>query len=262
MKVCVLGSGSKGNCTYIEGDKSKILIDCGLSCLDAIERLKSIDVNPQEIDAILVTHEHSDHIKGVGSFAKKFGTQIISHNACMQKVVNRSDYLSITNYKDCFDGDFFIKDLTITSFAVPHDVAHCSGFSVYNNGKKVTIATDLGEMQDSIFDNLKESDLVILESNHDPDLLKANIHYPAYLKKRILSNVGHLSNQACGDTILKLAKCDTLKFVLAHLSQENNTSDIARLNVQRILNENGLTDKDYFLEIASQTKRSSMIEIK
>lgn len=253
MKVCVLASGSKGNCTYIESGKSKILIDCGISKKRAVECLNQIGVNPQEISAIFVTHEHSDHIKGIGAFSRSFNVPVFAHNVFYQELLNKIGDISLQNSIDFFDNDFYFKDLTVSPFAVPHDSINCMGFSFYSGGEKISVSTDLGSVSPQTLEKMAGSKIVVLESNHDIDLLRANPNYPAELKARILSGSGHLSNKDCGIALHELAKTGTRDFILAHLSEDNNNADIALKDSIAPLKAQGLfLGKDFEVDIANQ----------
>ena len=187
MRVVNLSSGSDGNLTYVESGASKILVDAGLSCKEIELRLSLLNVKGSEIDGILVTHEHSDHIKGIDVFASKFKTKVYCYvdgvDAVLKKLfrVEKTQIVSITS------APFEIKDLTISAFKVPHDSVCCVGYSFQENEKKVSILTDLGIATDKILENVYGSQLVFLEANHDVKMLQNNINYSASLKQRILS---------------------------------------------------------------------------
>ena len=203
MKIVNLGSGSKGNCTLVCGEKTKVLIDCGLPILSVEKELEYLGILPTEISAILITHEHSDHIKSIEKFCKKYGTKIYAHKdewqTLMQKMVVLSDQ------KFAFDdNDFFVGVLTISSFKLSHDANLCLGYSVYSQNAKFSIATDLGYCPKNVVEKLKGSDIVLLEANHDENLLLNNQKYPVVLKNRILSKKGHLSNIASAQVIEQL----------------------------------------------------------
>lgn len=255
MKVCVLASGSKGNCTYIETPKSKILIDCGISKKKLVENLSEIGVAPQDIDAIFITHEHSDHIGGVGAVSRALDIPIFAHNVICQDLLKKVGDIKPNNLVDFFDGDFYFKDFTISPFAVPHDSKHCVGFSFYSGGEKISVSTDLGTISKEILDSLKQSKTIVLESNHDIDMLKANPNYSLDLKRRILSNSGHLSNKDCANALLELYKSGTRDFVLAHLSEENNTAPLAFATCKTKFDAEKLVQGvDIEIEVANQYK--------
>jgi len=263
MRICVLGSGSKGNSTYIETENSKILIDAGLSKCDLERRLSLLNINPYDIDAILVTHEHSDHIKGVGQFARKYKNKIYAHNQIWNILEDKLGDLSCSQQIEFNGNDFYIKDMVIQSFDVDHDSQHCVGFSVIENNKKFSIATDLGHITPEITQRLSDSEFIVLESNHDIEKLKNNPHYPPYLKNRVLSKYGHLSNDETAKTITQLLGNNTRGIILAHLSEENNTPELAIQTVRNELIKNQVTSKDeMYIDVAHQDHIGHIYKIK
>lgn len=250
MKICNLSSGSDGNLTYIETEKSKILVDIGLSSAETEKRLRYLQVNPEQINAIFISHEHIDHIKGLNTFASKYKTKVFVHEDGFNSLVSKlKKQLDIVAFKDNF---FNYNDLTVQTTALPHDVKRCTGYSFIENKKKVSIFTDLGHTTNDILQNLCGSDLIFLEANHDVDMLKANKSYPEILKKRILSDNGHLSNKMCGEAIVNLVKNGTKNIVLAHLSRNNNTPLLAYNFIKQMLFEAGIqVEKDVKINVAS-----------
>ncbi len=251
MRVINLASGSKGNLTYIEDDNTKILVDMGLSCQETIRRLSLLGVTPDEIDGILVTHEHSDHIKGIDVFSKKYNKPIFAHNEVW---VGLNDQLK--NVKDenkkIFTGDFEFKELIVRPVEVPHDVK-CFGFSFEKGGKKVSLLTDLGHTNDRILQSIKGSQLVYLEANYDRQKLYQNDRYPLSLKRRIDGANGHLSNEASASAIEMLVQSGTRQIVLSHLSEENNSPDLAYEEICQILSKHGLFEgMDFKIDVATQ----------
>ena len=252
VRVVNLSSGSDGNLTYLESKGAKILIDAGLSCREIETRLSLLGILGSQIDAILITHEHSDHVRGVDIFASKFKTKVYAHLdnwGALEKKLQR-----ISNFQkfQFTSAPFQINDLTITSFKVPHDSACCVGFSIQHENKKISICTDLGTISDQILSNLYGSQLVYLEANHDIEMLKNNINYSASLKQRILSSRGHLSNIASAQAIEKLFKNGTKRVVLSHLSKENNTPALALETVKVILEAKGVVlGEKFFVDVAS-----------
>ena len=250
MKVCNLSSGSDGNATYVESSTTKVLVDCGLSCKEIEKRLALLGVLGEDIDAILVTHEHSDHIKGIDVFAGKFGTKVYVHKDGLYPLMKK---LKKNHNVEVFDdAAFFVGNLKVLPIEVPHDVERCTGYVIYEDKKKISIFTDLGHTTKEILQNLYNSNLVFLEANHDPDILSQNPRYPIYLKKRILGNNGHLSNLACANAIIDLATNGCKQFVLAHLSTENNSPDLAYDFITDILASNGIVEGTHIrIDIAS-----------
>ena len=175
MRVCVLGSGSKGNCTYIECGDTKVLVDAGLSCAQIEKRLQTIGINPFSISAILVTHEHSDHIAGAPQFAQKFGTKIFTHKDTWNAMYQKFDKLPSTSLVEISEGDFSINDVFVNAFSVSHDAAHCMGFSVQHNKSRISLATDLGIMTDKIKNIQEEAKTNLSEQQiNDLDVLIKN----------------------------------------------------------------------------------------
>lgn len=245
MRVVNLASGSDGNITYLETDNTRILVDIGLSCKEVEKRIALLGKVGSDIDAILITHEHSDHIKGLEVFVSKFKTKVYVHHDGIEAVKCRTKKLSNENFSEFFCQEFFVGDIKVVPFKVPHDSVCCVGFSFIENEKKISILTDLGQTNSDIIKNIQSSQLVYLESNHDIDMLKQNMKYPATLKARILSNRGHLSNIACADVIPELVKTGARQIVLAHLSPENNSPDIAFRAVTERLKTYGIIEGEH-----------------
>ncbi len=225
MRVCNLSSGSDGNLTYVECEKTRILIDDGLSSKETIKRLCLLGISPVDINAILITHEHTDHIKGIDNLCSRYNIPVYVHKDGL--IPLKSKLIKNINIIPFDDFDFEIGDIGIQSFAIPHDVKRCSGYNLYENNKKISILTDLGHTTNEIIKNLAGSTLVYLEANHDVNLLMNNPKYPYSLKKRILSNWGHLSNESSAEVIYQLLQNGTKQVVLSHLSKENNSPNIA-----------------------------------
>lgn len=253
MRVITLASGSKGNCTLIETDKLKVLLDAGLSIRELEKRLLQAGVHPKDINAIFVSHEHSDHIKGIPAFSKKYGTKVIANIHEWQVLENKLIGVDDKNKIYFENNNFKVADLEVDAFSLSHDSSTCFGYSFTNNGTKASIATDLGFCPTSVVEKLKNSKLLILEANHDIELLNNNPNYPMYLKKRILSNKGHLNNNATSEVIKKLVGSGLEQVVLAHLSEENNSPSLAYTSVKQDLHKSGIIEGTHvFLDVASQ----------
>lgn len=225
LKILPLFSSSKGNCTYIESDTTALLVDIGISCKRLIASFEEHNINPNTIEAILITHEHSDHIKGIKTFANKYSIPVYATEKTWTKLSSLDINLSL---KKTFlhDNNFNIGDITISPFKIPHDAIDPSGFSFYNNHQKVTVATDLGHINTYLLSKMLKSNSILLESNHDIEMLKAG-SYPYQLKQRILGNYGHLSNTLTAKTVGYLIKNGTKDFILGHLSEDNNFPELA-----------------------------------
>lgn len=263
MRVCVLGSGSKGNCTYIECGDTKILVDAGLSCAQIEKRLNELSVNPFSISAIFITHEHSDHIAGAPAFALKFGTKIYTHKDTWNAMYQKFNKVPTSNMIEIYDGTFGLNDVRINTFKVSHDAAHCLGYSVSQGNNRISVATDLGFMTNEIIKNLIQSDIVVLEANHDITTLVNNPNYPIYLKNRILSNFGHLNNNASADAIIQMLGYNVRGVILAHLSEQNNSPKLAWGTVAQKLEQHGAKiGKDLVVDVAHQEKIGNIFKIK
>ncbi|MBD5087062.1 MAG: MBL fold metallo-hydrolase [Clostridiales bacterium] len=256
MKFCNLASGSKGNCTVVSSDNITLMIDDGLNIRDLTQRAREANIDLGAIDAILVTHEHSDHIKGIAPLVKKYSIPLYCHKesaSCLDA------YASAYLVERDMDLPFDIGNIHVSPFRLPHDSNYNLGYRLSDGKKTVSIATDLGCMSESIIRNLAESDLIMLESNHDIDMLRQG-SYPFLLKQRILGKNGHLSNDECAQSIVTLAKYGTKRFVLAHLSQENNTPELAfECTAKALENARIIEGKDVFVETALQHKSTQKI---
>ena len=263
MIFCSLYSGSSGNSMFIASDKAKILIDAGLPGKKIDMAMKEINQEPKDLNGIFITHEHSDHIKGIGVLSRKYDIPIYANadtwcamEGSIGKIKEHNikviDKRSITE----------IHDMNIKAFNIPHDAVAPMGYTVSSRKKSISVATDFGTFTREIYDNIKDSEVILLESNHDVNMLKYG-PYPYPLKRRILSEIGHLSNDDCGIAIVELHKCSTnKKIILGHLSNTNNQPDLAYQTVINVLNENGIKQKeDIILTMANRHNPSSYIEI-
>ena len=252
MRVINLASGSEGNLTYIEGENCKLLLDMGLSCAEVVNRLSLLGVDPQSIDAVLLTHEHSDHIKGVDVFSRKYDKPIYAHYEVWKGLEKKLCKVSLNNRR-LFDGEEFpIKNIIVKPFSIPHDVP-CFGYSFIENGKKISILTDLGHTNDRILKCVQGSQIVYLESNYDKFLLSKNEHYPLVLKRRIAGPNGHLSNNDSAEFIAKLVLTGTRQIILSHLSRDNNNPDLAYRTVVSDLLKYGIVEGVHVrIDVATQ----------
>ena len=261
MKIVNLGSGSKGNCTLVTTNNTTILIDAGLPLLEIETKLNALGVDIKKLDAILITHEHTDHIKSVGKISKKYGISIYAPFEELDCLLSRCPDILPQYQKGFGNNDFYIGNMTISTFKLSHDANCCVGYSIYADGAKFSIATDLGTCPKNIIEKLKGSDIVLLEANHDENLLLNNPKYPVVLKKRILSSKGHLSNTACAEVIRQLVG-GTTQIVLGHLSEENNSPSLAYNTVKSFLAQKGIIEgKNIFIDVAYQHKISNIFEI-
>jgi len=227
MKFCVLASGSKGNCILVESRNCRVLVDVGLSAREIERRLQRIDTDPTTIDAIVLTHAHNDHVRGVGVFSRRFGVPVHGHPETLDSI-NR--LLRPEQELHCWNDPFTIKDLTFKPFPVSHDCVPTVGYLIDENGRRLALCTDLGVVTEEVKSNIRTAQAMLLESNHDPDMLM-NGPYPWHLKERISSRVGHLSNHNTGELLQEILHPGLRKVVLGHLSENNNTPDLARETV-------------------------------
>lgn len=253
-----LVSGSTGNCSIISDGKTVILADCGLTAKRLEELLGFIGVSPLSVSAILITHEHSDHIKGAGIVSKKYGLPVFATEETHLSMKNSG--IPEENIKYILpDNDFEVGSIGVRAFSIPHDAANPVGYSFFYGNNKLSVATDMGHMNDYIFENIKGSTAVILESNHDIDMLKGG-RYPEFLKRRILGNFGHLSNADAAKTALKLLKSGTRHIMLGHVSADNNTPKIALSETANMaLNSGIIPGKDFSLSVANRYMPTSFL---
>lgn len=259
LKLYSIISGSSGNCTLITNGKNNILIDCGTSGKRATEALESLNVPMSKLDAIMVSHEHVDHIRGVGILAKKHNIPVYAtfgtHKKMALDKVGDSLIREITP-----DVTYDIAGFGVTPFAIPHDALDPCGFVVTDGVTKVATATDIGVMRGDIISRLYGCESVLLESNHDIDMLRFG-DYPYALKRRILSDVGHLSNKMAAQTAVHLIKNGTKHIMLGHLSDKNNLPDIAMMETFNALTDNGIkVGEDMTLQVAERYKITEMSE--
>lgn len=214
LKFCSLYSGSSGNSLLIESNNTKVLVDCGTSAKKVVTALKNLEIDITDIDAILVTHEHTDHTQSLGFLSKKYDIPVFANFETWNAMPNQKVKIENRNI-NIFENDteFQIGNLQIFPFSTPHDAANSCGFSIASGQKKLSIATDLGSMKQSIFENLKGSSFILLESNYEPEILKVS-SYPYSLKQRIAGPKGHLSNKDAGQTITALIHKDLKEVML------------------------------------------------
>lgn len=237
-----LVSGSSGNSSLISDGETTLLIDCGMSGALLKQKLDELEIAPEDISAILVTHEHTDHTKGVGIAARRYGLDIYATSGTLSNMqAGKIDAHQLHTIEH--DKGFSIGSIDVLPFEIPHDAAEPVGFNLFSGGKKYTLATDIGFMPDPLYKRLEGSEYIILESNHDVQMLKIG-SYPPYLKKRILGDYGHMSNDLTAQTVIRLANSGTKHVMLAHLSNENNTPEIAEITSRSALCSAGFKDID------------------
>lgn len=260
MRVCNLASGSKGNCTYIETENAKVIVDIGVSAKYVTDNLTELNVLPESVDAILISHEHSDHIKGVASFAKKYNVKILCAEVLKDVLINQ--LAGCENLICTYSSQFEIGDLKVIPFPVSHDSVACFGYKFIDGDASASIVTDLGFCPENVFKVIKSSAVVFLESNYDNEMLFA-CNYPPFLKKRIMGNCGHLSNKDCALVAEKLAYSGTRQIVLSHISENSNTQFLAYTTVKNYLESKGImVGQNIRLDVANQNCRGTIYKIK
>lgn len=259
IKFCSLVSSSKGNAVLVSNGKTNILIDCGISKRRTADALAQAGVSPRDLDAILVTHEHNDHISGIGVMSRGYDIPVYANEktwAAMERALGRVEEANKKLFR--VGESFEINGVGVTSFAIPHDAACPVGYSLYTEGLKLSVATDMGHIDESVVDSICGSDIVLLEANHDLAMLQ-NGRYPAALKRRILGQFGHLSNDSSAQIAVRLLRSGTRAILLGHLSEENNLPDLAYAAVKGALTGAGARlERDIRLAVANRYELSGM----
>ena len=254
MIVCTLASGSKGNSTYVASSSAHILIDLGTTSMYVEKKLKSIGVDPKDINAILISHTHSDHINGLKVVVKKYNPTLFLTEKMLKDI---NQIFPVTNYI-LIDDDFKVDDLSVKVIKTSHDASDSNGYIIESNGKSMVYITDTGYINQKNHKYLKNKNVYVFESNYDVEMLM-NGKYPYYLKQRILSDRGHLSNKDSAYYLSKFIGSDTKKVILAHLSHENNDPVIAYNTLKDKLIEEDIKFNDII--VSTQEDRTELIEI-
>lgn len=248
LKLTSLGSGSKGNCTLIDNGRNKVLIDAGLSFRTIIKKLKDLSIGIDDIDALLITHEHDDHVKAMPEIMRT--VPVYSHPDTLANLSDRY-LLPFKNQMEVEEQVFSVGTLDVLPFRTSHDAIHPYGFVINDCDSKLCYITDTGFISKGTMALIKGSDTVMIESNHDKELLMLGA-YPYPLKRRIMSELGHLCNEECALTISSLIENGAKKVMLAHLSEKNNLPELAYWTTANYLRRLGIQDGDYTLKIADQ----------
>lgn len=265
MRMFSIASGSSGNCIYVGNEDTHVLVDIGISGKRVIEGLAQINLALHDIDAILITHEHIDHIKGLGVILRKCPIPVyatpktidaILQNSCIGKV-DKALFGEIVP-----DHNFSIKTLFVNASSTWHDAADPVCYSFSDSSGKMSVVTDLGDFDDYLIHKLKRSDVMLVESNHDVRMLQANQRYTYALKQRILGKRGHLSNERSGELMVQLTKAYPMKaIVLGHLSNDNNIPECALINMQNYMDSAGINRNDMLIQVAERERYSVDISI-
>ena len=263
LKYCSIGSGSSGNCHYIGYKDTNILVDAGLSGKRITTGLNDINVDMENIKGIFITHEHSDHIKGAGIMSRKYNIPIFANVKTWCAMKDKLGDIKDSNMK-VFENDrsYSLGDLIIRPFSISHDASDAVGYNFYADNEKMSIATDIGIITDNIRRHLYKSKLVVLESNYDPSMLMMG-SYPYALKKRVMSDTGHLSNEDAAKFCIDLVKEGTERILLAHLSKENNFPELAYETSKSILAQNDIIiGQDIKLDVLLREEVSDIYKVK
>ncbi|PXW83620.1 phosphoribosyl 1,2-cyclic phosphodiesterase [Pseudogracilibacillus auburnensis] len=240
MRFSVLASGSTGNAFYLETNKTRLLVDAGLSGKQLDRLFGEIHVDPSKLSGILVTHEHSDHIKGLGIIARKYNLPIYANEKTWHAMDKNIGELSL-DQKFHFDTNSIktFGDIDVESFSVSHDAVDPMFFTFHHRNKKVALVTDLGYVSEKIKKTIEGANAYIFEANHDVSMLQMG-RYPWNVKRRILGDSGHVSNEDCGLALSEIISNKTERVYLAHLSKDNNMKELARMSVDHVLRERGI----------------------
>lgn len=261
FNFCSLYSGSSGNCLFIETENTKLLIDAGVSLKKIEEGLDKVNVEPSSLNGILVTHEHSDHIKSLGSLSKKFDIPVFANQKTFDAMPKQVEKISDKNiHKFNVNEKFCINDIEINPFSIYHDAADPCGFNFFSQNKKISIATDIGHMDKVILEKLENSVFLLLEANYDPEVLKYT-KYPFVLKQRIAGPNGHLPNEMAGKVINYLSNSGLKTAMLGHLSKESNFPALAYQTVIDELISNNTDISKFNLSVASRDQVGDIINI-
>ena len=257
FKYCSLYSGSSGNSFLVKSDNTNLLIDAGVTLKKIVTALEEIKINVEDIDAILVTHDHIDHTKSIATISNKYNIPVYANKKTWDAISQIASKIPDYNKKIFNNSETFsIGDIKILPFSTPHDAADPCGFNLYNSNKKISIATDIGYVSEDLLNHLKNSSCILLEANYDPEILKCS-SYPYVLKQRISSKTGHLSNISAGKTLANLYNFGLEKALLIHLSKENNFPELA---YETIKNET-LNCSKLSIDIAPRDKPTKLFDV-
>lgn len=266
MRLCSIASGSSGNCVYVGSDTTHLLIDVGISGKRTEAGLKELGLKMNEIDGIFITHEHADHISGLGVLARKYGIPIYATQGTIEAIrqsssvgeIEESLFQTITPDEKCV-----VKDLSLYPMHTSHDAADPVAYRISHGTQKIGIVTDLGCYTDYTVECLKDLDVLYLEANHDVHMLQVG-PYPYYLKQRILGERGHLSNEAAGKLLSRLLHDKMQTIVLGHLSKENNLPELAyeSVRVEVTMSDTKYNGNDFPVYVAKRSEVSDIITVK
>lgn len=252
MKVKILASGSKGNCTLIRTENLNVLIDIGINYQQLATELETININPQDISAVLITHTHSDHIKGLASLVKKTNLKVYALKEMMEVLIKKIPADNIYIYEE----ELELENLNIKLIRISHDVEGV-GFIIEHNNHSLVYITDTGYINRKYLSLMKNKDVYIIESNHDETMLMEG-PYPYILKQRVIGDKGHLSNKTTAEYLLETVGKNTKEIILAHISEHNNTEELALITTKQLLEENNIYKT---IKVAKQYESLEEIEV-
>lgn len=265
MRLCSIASGSSGNCVYVGSEATHLLVDIGISGKRTEEGLHALGLTGREIDGILITHEHADHIQGLGVIVRKYGTPVYATAGTIKEIKKSGGLGNIDEslFREVReDVKFTLKDLTVNPMHISHDAAQPVGYRIGYGSKRVAICTDLGFFNDYTVECLRGMNALLLEANHDVNMLQVG-PYPYYLKQRILSDRGHLSNENSGRLLCRILHDNLKTVLLGHLSKENNLPELAYESVRMEINmdENPYKAGDFDIRVASRSEVTPVVNI-
>lgn len=256
MQLCTLASGSGGNCAVISWGGAHILVDAGISARRISHGLNRLGISREALSGILITHEHGDHIAGLANFLKRRRLPVFASRETGRQIVSQVPIAEETLHTFSAGESFSLGGMEIASFPTSHDTPESVGYLISNGKVRIGVATDLGCVTREVAGAVSGAELLLLEANYDPEMLRSG-PYPAYLKRRILSDRGHLSNEAAGDVAVAAASEGTRRIILGHLSQNNNTAGLAMAAVRSaIIRAGGALGQSVRLEVAPRQEPS------
>ena len=265
MRLCSIASGSSGNCIYVGSDDTHLLVDTGISKKKIEEGLKDLEIKGEELSGILVTHEHADHIQGLGVFCRKYEIPIYATKGTLQGITSCKSLGKMPEglyHEIQADEEFALGDIRIHPFSISHDANEPTGYRFQNGEKRIAVATDLGKYDDYIVNNLKNLDALLLEANHDVHMLEVG-PYPYPLKQRVLGDRGHLSNELSGRLLCDILHNHLKKVFLGHLSKENNYEKLAyeTVKLEITLGDNPYKGEEIPISVAKRDCRSEIVVV-
>lgn len=265
MRLCSIASGSSGNCIYVGSETTHLLVDVGISGKKTESGLNSLGITPKDLDGIFITHEHADHIAGLGVLARKYGIPIYGTGGTIQAIKNAASVGMIDN--ELFvevkaDKKLTVKDITINPMKISHDAAEPVAYRLGYGTKKVAVCTDLGVFNDYTVECLRGMDALLIEANHDVNMLQVG-PYPYYLKQRILGERGHLSNENSGRLLSRILHDKLNNIILGHLSKDNNLPELAyeTVRMEITFGDNPYKAEDFKIQVAKRNEVSEIIQI-